>query len=72
MISVLPLIRMKPIKKHYLSMAIEPFMGNQAITRTLTIHRTAQTQNKGTQTSMPQVGLKPTIPVFERAMTFMP
>jgi hypothetical protein len=27
-------------------------------------HRTAQMQNKCTQTSMPQVGFKPTIPVF--------
>jgi hypothetical protein len=28
-------------------------------------HRTAQTQNKRTQTSMPQVGFEPTIPAFE-------
>jgi hypothetical protein len=32
-------------------------------------HRTTQTQNKRTQTSMPQVGLEPTIPVLERAKT---
>jgi hypothetical protein len=32
-------------------------------------HTTAQTQNKHTQTSMPQVGFKPTIPVFQRAKT---
>jgi hypothetical protein len=32
-------------------------------------HRTAQIQNKRTQTSTPQVGLEPTIPVFEWAKT---
>jgi hypothetical protein len=31
------------------------------------LHRTAQTQNKRTQTSMRRVGFEPTIPVFERA-----
>jgi hypothetical protein len=34
------------------------------------LHRTTQTQNKRTQTSMPRVGFIPTIPVFERAKTF--
>jgi hypothetical protein len=33
------------------------------------LHRTAQTQNKRTQTSMSQVGFEPTIPVFERLKT---
>jgi hypothetical protein len=33
------------------------------------LHRTTQTQNKRTQTSMSQVGLEPTIPVFEQAKT---
>jgi hypothetical protein len=32
-------------------------------------HRTTETQNKGTQTSMPWVGLEPTIRAFERAKT---
>jgi hypothetical protein len=32
-------------------------------------HRTTQTQNKCKQTSMLQVGFKPTIPTFERAKT---
>jgi hypothetical protein len=32
-------------------------------------HRTAQTHSKRIQTSMPQVGFEPTIPVFERAKT---
>jgi hypothetical protein len=33
------------------------------------LHRTTQTQNKRTQISMPRVGFKPTIPVFERPKT---
>jgi hypothetical protein len=32
----------------------------------LASRRTAETQNKSTQTSMPQEGFEPTIPVFER------
>jgi hypothetical protein len=40
--------------------------GSQPVTRPLHTHRT-QTQNKRTQTSMPRVGFKPTIPAFERA-----
>jgi hypothetical protein len=43
--------------------------GDQPVARPLPTHRTAQTQNKGTQTSMPQVGFEPTIPVFGRAKT---
>jgi hypothetical protein len=38
-----------------------PWTGDQPV------HRTAQTQNKRTQTSMPQVGFEPMIPVFDRA-----
>jgi hypothetical protein len=34
------------------------------------LHRTIQTQNKRTQTSMPWVGFEPMNPVFERAKTF--
>jgi hypothetical protein len=41
--------------------------GDEPVARPLPTHRTAQTQNKCTQTSMPGVGFKPTIPVFERA-----
>jgi hypothetical protein len=44
-------------------------MGNQPVARPLPTHRTTQTQNKRTQTSMPQVGFEPTIPVFEWAKT---
>jgi hypothetical protein len=46
-----------------------PWTGDQPVARPLPTHRTTQTQNKRTQTSMPQVGLEPTIPVFERAST---
>jgi hypothetical protein len=41
--------------------------GDQPVARPLPTHRTTQTQNKRTQTSMPRVGFEPTIPVFERA-----
>jgi hypothetical protein len=43
--------------------------GDQPVARPLPAHRTAQTQNKYTETSMPQVGFEPPIPVFERAKT---
>jgi hypothetical protein len=33
------------------------------------LHTTTQTENKCTQTSMPRMGFKPTIPLFERAKT---
>jgi hypothetical protein len=42
-------------------------MGDQPVIRPLPTHRTTQTQNKHTQTSMPGVGFEPTIPAFERA-----
>jgi hypothetical protein len=55
------------------AMALEstqtPLTEDQPVTRPLPIHRMIQTQNKCTQTSMPRVGLEPTIPVFERAKT---
>jgi hypothetical protein len=44
-----------------------PWMGNQPTARPLPAHRTAQAENKRTQTSMPRVEIEPTIPVFERA-----
>jgi hypothetical protein len=46
-----------------------PWTGDQPVTRPLPTHRTTQTQNKRTQTSMSQVGFEPTIPVFEGAKT---
>jgi hypothetical protein len=42
-------------------------MGDQPIARPLPAHRTAQTQKKSTQTSTPQVGFEPEIPVFEQS-----
>jgi hypothetical protein len=44
-------------------------MGDQPVARPLPIHRTAKTQNKRTQASMPQVGFELTILVFEGAKT---
>jgi hypothetical protein len=46
-----------------------PWTGDQPVARLLPIHRTTQTQNKCTETSMPRVGFEPTTPVFERAKT---
>jgi hypothetical protein len=43
--------------------------GDQPIARPLPAHRTPQTQTKRPQTSMPLVGLEPTISVFEQAAT---
>jgi hypothetical protein len=43
-----------------------PWMSDQPIARPLPAHRSAQTHNKRTQTSMPKVGFEPTIPLFER------
>jgi hypothetical protein len=41
-----------------------PWTEDQPVSRPLPAHRTAQTQNKRTQTSMPKVGFEPTISVF--------
>jgi hypothetical protein len=46
-----------------------PWTGDQPVARPLPAHRRAQTQNKRTQTSMPQVGLETTIPVFKWGKT---
>jgi hypothetical protein len=46
-----------------------PWREYQPVARQLPPHRTTQTQNKRTQTSMPWVGFKPTIPASERAKT---
>jgi hypothetical protein len=43
--------------------------GDQHEARPLPTHRTTQTQNKSSQTSMPRVGFEPTISVFERVKT---
>jgi hypothetical protein len=44
-------------------------MGDQPVARPLPIQRTAQTQNKRTQTPIPRVGFEPSILLFERAKT---
>jgi hypothetical protein len=44
-------------------------MGDQSVARELPTHRTTQTHNKRTQTSMPPVGFEPTVSVLERAKT---
>jgi hypothetical protein len=44
-------------------------MGDQPIARPLLAPRKAQTRNKCTQTSMPQLGFEPTTPVFGRVKT---
>jgi hypothetical protein len=46
-----------------------PWTSDQPVARPLPTHKTPQTQNKHTQTSMPRVGFESTIPVFERAKT---
>jgi hypothetical protein len=44
-------------------------MGDQPVETPVRTHRTTQTQNKCTQTSMPRVGFESTTPVFERSKT---
>jgi hypothetical protein len=46
-----------------------PLTGDQPVARPLPTHRTAQTQNKRTQISMPRVGFESTTPAFERTKT---
>jgi hypothetical protein len=46
-----------------------PWTSDQPVARPLPTHRTTPTENKHTQTSVPCVGLEPTIPAFERAKT---
>jgi hypothetical protein len=46
-----------------------PWTGDQPVARPLPTHKTTQTQNKRTQTSVPWVEFEPTIPVFQQAKT---
>jgi hypothetical protein len=46
-----------------------PWTRDQSVARPLPTRRTTQAKNKRTQTSMPRVGIEPTIPVVERANT---
>jgi hypothetical protein len=43
-----------------------PWTGNELVARLVPTNRATQTQNKRTQTFMPQVGFEPTVPVLER------
>jgi hypothetical protein len=47
----------------FYAVGMTPWTGDQPVARPL------PTQNKRTQTSMPQMGFEPTIPVFEKAKT---
>jgi hypothetical protein len=46
-----------------------PWIGDQPVARPIPTHRTTQTQNKRTHTSLLRVGFQSTIPAFERAKT---
>jgi hypothetical protein len=46
-----------------------PCTGDQPVAKPLPTHKTAQTQNNRTNTFIPRVEFKPTIPVFEPAKT---
>jgi hypothetical protein len=46
-----------------------PLTGYQPVASPLSTHRTAQAQNKNTQTSMPRVGFESTTPAFKWAKT---
>jgi hypothetical protein len=53
----------------YTQVSMTPWTGDQPIARPLPTHRTAQTQNKRTQSYMSRVGFKPMIPAFEQVKT---
>jgi hypothetical protein len=46
-----------------------PWTGDQTAARSIPTHRTTQTQNKHTQTSMTWAGFEPTNPALDRATT---
>jgi hypothetical protein len=46
-----------------------PWTGDQPVASPLPIHRTTETQNKRTKTSMPRMGFERMTPVFEREKT---
>jgi hypothetical protein len=54
---------------HIYTVGRTPWTGDQPIARPLPTHRTTQTQNKRTQTSMLRVGFEPMISAFEREKT---
>jgi hypothetical protein len=51
------------------TVGMNPWTWDQPVARHT--HKTAQTQNKRTQISIPQVGFEFTIPAFERAKTVL-
>jgi cytochrome bd-type quinol oxidase subunit 1 len=53
-----------PVSWSFYTVGRTPWTGYQPVARPLPAYRTTQTQNKCTQTSMPQVGFEPMIPVF--------
>jgi hypothetical protein len=46
-----------------------PWTGDQPVSSPLPTHKTTQTQNKRTRTSLPWMAFEPTIPAFERSKT---
>jgi hypothetical protein len=58
--------------RSYTQSILTPWTRDQPVARPLPIHRTTQTRNKRTETSMPRVGCEPTTPVFERGKTARP
>jgi hypothetical protein len=48
-----------------------PWTGDQLVARPLPAHRTAQTQNKRTRTSIRQMAFELKIPVLERVKTVL-
>jgi hypothetical protein len=61
-----PLIQ---FRNHFFTDGRTPWTSDQPVARLLPKHRTSQTQNKRTQSSMPLVGFEPTIPASEWAKT---
>jgi hypothetical protein len=51
------------------TVGMTPWTSDQPVARPLPTHRTTQTQNKRTQTSIPRVVFEPMIPVFEWTKT---
>jgi hypothetical protein len=54
---------------HFYTDGSIPWKSDQPVARPLPTHKTTQTQNKRTQTSMSWMGFEPTIRTFERAKT---
>jgi hypothetical protein len=54
---------------HQYTVGRTPWAGDQPVSRPILTHRTTQTENKRTQTSMPRVGFEPMTTVFQRAKT---